>query len=298
MASSKYKIDILNSQQSVFFLGIFLLVLTTACNQSMRTVSSNTQEDLEIIVTSVDSTPNMIIAETNQSPTSIIEESPLTTPVIIYTLPDDLMRSFDRNKCRDYCWHNIMLGQTETEVIDAIRSDPTTNTTIAFSDSDYIRRQQFEDGRVGIDWLIKDIPDDRQRLVEIATVLLDNNGEAEYLFIPMKELVPLQEILDILGEPELLNVLEINTDFITFELMYPQDRVSLTVRVIGDTKLPLHLTGDSLVESIGFANENLAQQDYCIKGYMQWAGLGDINKYFPPQNENLYKSSLPTICLE
>lgn len=279
-------------QYANILLLILSIALLVACLPSVMS-DETTQIEVTNPATIALEDEGKIASETREPSIEINLDSATVTPHITATLPPEVARSFDREQCPDYCWHNIMLGQNESEVLDAIRNDPATDTTFDFQDGDFVQIEQFENARVGIDWEILSIPYHRMRTH--GSLFLDNNV-VTFLVVPIEPPFPFQVVLDKLGNPELLDFIDGSDGFALLSLMYPKERVWFNVRVTGN---PLTLTGESMVESVAYSSMELAQEDYCIAGYFHWGGLGDLSTYFTPNglpNDELYIDSLPEGC--
>lgn len=273
------------------WLIVLLALITSSC---LPTTETNANRPATPKTTIPDSQPGNEGVVTREPKTVVSTSTPVetATPEIVAVLHPDVVRSFDREQCPDYCWHNIMLGQSEAEVLEAIRSDPTTNTASVYPTGDFVHIEQFEDARTGIDWDILGIPNQRYR--RYGSLFLDSD-RVTFLVLPVEPPFPLQAVLDKFGEPELLMFGDGGTGFAFFSLYYPAERVSFLVKASGN---PTAITGASMVEVVSYSNAEIAQEYYCIIGFLRWGGLGDISKYFPPNNEGLYIDTLPEKCVE
>lgn len=243
-------------------------------------------------------TPQINLVE----PEPVITATPYTRPTIIPldTLPEDLKPTFDRELCADYCWHGVMLGQSEVEVLNTLRNDPYVDKITVFDHGDFlhIERTISDNWDTSIAWHLTAISQDRDpyRINPFASVSFLKD-KANFIVIPT-ELFRLQIMLDLLGEPEFIGFVEVEEEFVTFSLHYPEDRLSIMVRTEHFPTKEAVLSGDSFVEQISFVTSDLAQKIYCTVGYMHWAGLGGVTKYFPPANQNILitAESIPEWC--
>lgn len=219
------------------------------------------------------------------------EPNPTVTPSPLATFPQELATSFDREQCPDYCWHGIMLGQTQEEALAAIRSDPWTDTTFKFQPNDeYIRIQELED-RTGISWQVKNLPHLRRPagFVEI------RDGIVNALLFPLTETFPFQILLDELGEPAYVfadGIAAVESGETTFYIVYPEKGFNFAVHSVD---FPPILATESIVETVLFYNE---ATDYrCHPAYFPWDGLGGPNKYYGwPASSFPFDKTLPPDC--
>ncbi|MDA0245567.1 MAG: hypothetical protein OT477_19310 [Chloroflexi bacterium] len=287
-----------------FLLCFWLLwPLIVACQRAILPASPLAPTDI-VVTTATPTLPAEELVTTLVVPPQHNDGNPTPLPPLTITplayLPEDIQPAFDRSLCDDYCWHGIVLGDSEADVLEKLRNDPAIDTAIDFQEDDFLYIQRsLEDGSVAIaDWYMKDMPPDidPRRGIAMGTVSFVNN-KAAILAIPT-EVFYFQVLLDILGEPSLISFADSGANFVIFSLIYPQKRVSFNVWVEGPPDAGTTLTGDSLVQKIIFTSYDIAQNNYCGVGYMHWAGLGDIKKYFSPANRNILitAESIPEWC--
>ncbi len=203
-------------------------------------------------------------------------------------LPAEVERSLDRTACPAHCWHGLVLGQTEEEVVSALRGDPTTNTAVDFQDGDYLRIQHHRDnGRTSIDWFFN--------YNEHGATMLNADGRLNHIVVPLESTLPLQNFLDRLGPPELVNLTSLERGFtITGMWLYYLERgLGLEVRLVGQ---PPALAGESPVRRVSFFDAAGANEYHCTSGLMRWGGLAELVRYGAPQNSDILVRILPPDC--
>jgi hypothetical protein len=226
------------------------------------------------------------------TPISVGTRLPATRAPILDTLPDDLVRSFNREQCPDWCWHDVMLGQTEAEALDALRLDASVDRSIDFLDGDYLRIESFENGFASIDWFILglDISSPSYRWHTHATVAF-TNGIADFMIIPLQDTFPVSAVVEELGEPDLISFYSPDPDPVIPVLTYTNERVQLVIQ----TGEIAYLTEQSRVQSMLFLSQETLLHFICNRDYryIPWEGFSSLLQYARPLEEAL---PLPEAC--
>ncbi len=140
-----------------------LVIVMTACLPVTVTKSELAPTERPTVIIQNTGTRRGIVLETRMPLIKVSEQHETVSSDAVATLPPEIVRSFDPEQCSDYCWHNIMLGQSEVEAIAAIRNDPATNANYFVGFDDVVDIERLANNRVSVDWGISGIPYQRFR---------------------------------------------------------------------------------------------------------------------------------------
>lgn len=217
----------------------------------------------------------LLVGCTPQTNVTYLNHS-ITSPIIVAMKPvtsfppPELREAFDRNKCNDYCWRGIYLGQEEDEAINRIRLDSLTDRTIR-PWGDYmgiIDRKSY----TLASWHVL-LPYESDDLVDANIESVD--GFVTSLMIPVQNQFPVEALFEsFLGLPEYV-FLPMPTQHgewtYNYYLAYPKHRIEF--RAVTDTFDPAsgipYLAPESLVNRVTFYNE--APNYRCDRHYYEWA---------------------------
>lgn len=212
------------------------------------------------------------------SPTQVpIERQPIFTPEPTPTLTplNELEVSLDRELCLDYCWHGIMIGQTQDEAIQAIQQDPWTDKSWRpkLRTDDYIAISRSSYG-TQILWIIDNLPDWQK---DTFGKIIVRDGIVSEMRVPFTERQPLQIVLDELGEPDYVRSQTWDLhEQLSFWVHFVDERVTLLVRGVGQ---PPELTANgNVLYAVFFATEQTWY--HCNANFLSWEGFGGPNKYY------------------
>jgi hypothetical protein len=182
------------------------------------------------------------------------------------SFPTELERALDREACPDYCWHGVMLGQTEEEAIAAIRADPDTRKDIDFGGGDYIRIERFQDGAANVMWDWQDLDDSEARLHRGNALRVGVPGEVEFLLITLEDMIPLSVLVERIGPPERYTLMGEDEDVKRVLFCYPALRLDVILLTRDET---LDFEGENYVEAVAFTTPLRAAADSCVAEYVR-----------------------------
>jgi hypothetical protein len=237
---------------------------------------------------------------TGESAGNASKETPTTTTASTSSIPQpadlspELAAAFDRTICPDYCWRGVMLGQTEEEVVAAIRGDPWTDKDASLEKDDYIEiRRTISNDSVEITWQVR--PPTNPEAALINQVWL-SSGHVESMRISLLEPFPFGALLDELGEPMFVSVnlnLSLGREPSWFTVYYPTARLAFRIEGIGGNP---QLKRQNLVETAYFDLETGLDDFRCLQYIYPWVGLGGSGKYYTANNPELPQRTLPDDC--
>lgn len=181
--------------------------------------------------------------------------------------PSELRDAFDIEKCPSYCWHGIILGQSEEEAIAFLREDPLTDKTI-LPWGDYLGIQHYENIYGDISWNML-LPYETDDLADGNIHII--NGTVDSFFVAIQERFPVELLFQSsLGLPDYVSLPLLGEEggwaSDHYVLAYSKQRIAFRI-----TPENHSLTGDSLVDRVKFYTQSPNYK--CDPYYYEWAIL-------------------------